>query len=56
MQPLLLNIYHSYREQYRLRLIAGADGLSSSFPGFITQRILVIFLFCAVKSLSSPPV
>ena len=30
MQPLLLNIYHSYREQYRLRLIAGADGLSSS--------------------------
>lgn len=29
MQPLLLNIYHSYREQYRLRLIAGADGLSS---------------------------
>ena len=30
MQPLLLNIYHSYREQYRLRLIAGADGVSSS--------------------------
>ena len=29
MQPLLLNIYHNYREQYHLRLIAGADGLSS---------------------------